>query len=223
MKLLVGLGNPGEKFIETRHNTGFLVIDKLKTKITNSKLQFPNKSQAPNFKLSKKINAEVCQVDDLILVKPQTFMNESGTAVKKIKVFYKVKNEDIWVIHDDLDIALGEYKIQFGRSSAGHKGVQSVIDNLKTQDFWRVRIGIGPKNEASEEFVLEKFRKEEKEVLEEVIKKIVKIIFDELESLLETEEILAIPGALEAIKKGKKEAESGQGTSLEDLEKECKL
>lgn len=151
MILIIGLGNPGKKFQKTRHNVGFQVIDKLA-------------------KIKRK---------GWILAKPQTFMNQSGKAVKKLIKTYCPNqamaklSELLWVIHDDIDIPLGEFKISFGRGSAGHKGVQSIINELGTKDFWRLRIGISPKSgkpQNVEKFVLQSFTKEEKKILKDVIK-----------------------------------------------------
>src|SRR4030042_2590907 len=114
MKLVVGLGNPGEKYKNTRHNVGFSVLDKLQTEI--SKSEFLNSKQIPNsnFQLNSKFQSLVTIYQSLILAKPQTFMNSSGIAVAKLATFYKIQANNIWVIHDDLDIKLGEYKIQKG-------------------------------------------------------------------------------------------------------------
>lgn len=153
MKLIVGLGNPGTKYEKTRHNFGFMVIDFL---IENKQLD------------SQKIK----------LIKPQTFMNNSGQEVKKIADYYKIIIEDIIVIHDDIDLPLGEIKVQTGRGSAGHKGVQSIIDALGTNDFTRIRIGIRPEKLTldTEKFVLQKFTPEEQEIIEQTIKKAAEII-----------------------------------------------
>jgi peptidyl-tRNA hydrolase, PTH1 family len=150
MKLIIGLGNPGKIYEKTRHNTGFIILEELR-KI----LSFPD------FELNKKFNAETsegnyklpaCQRlalsdrqttnNKLILARPQTFMNNSGEAVRKIMDFYKLTPDDIFVIHDDLDIERGKYKIATDSSSAGHNGVQNIIDILGTQKFRRARVGI---------------------------------------------------------------------------------
>jgi PTH1 family peptidyl-tRNA hydrolase len=163
MKLIVGLGNPGANYKNTRHNVGFLMIDKL--------------TSAYNLHTSvnKKFNSEIAEyktaTDTILLVKPLTFMNNSGQAVRALMDFYKLKNTDVIVIHDEKDIIIGTYKIQTNRGSAGHNGVQSIMDHLGTKDFKRVRIGIAPldkKVEVIEEFVMSKFTKEEREILEEV-------------------------------------------------------
>ncbi len=169
MKLIIGLGNPGEEYKKTRHNAGFLTIDK----IANS-FQFPVSSFQPDF--NSEISQGLLDNEKIILVKPQTFMNESGKAIRAVLDYYKIKPEDIIVIHDDLDIPLGEYKISKNKNSGGHKGVQSIIDHLGTKDFTRFRIGIGIQNLSckipTEKFVLEKFSKNEIEVIEGVIEKI---------------------------------------------------
>lgn len=167
MKLIIGLGNPGEKYKKNRHNTGFLAIDFIAKKL-----------QITNYKLQTKFNAEYAEGlidgEKIILAKPQTFMNESGKAVKSVADYYKISVENIIVIHDDLDILLGKYKIARDRSSAGHKGVQSVIDALGTKDFARIRIGIGTENKKipTETFVLENFTTEEQRIIDEVIEKV---------------------------------------------------
>jgi len=173
MKLIVGLGNPGEKYNETRHNAGFIVIDELSNKIGSN-----------DWKIDMRFNANISQInlgsEKIILTKPQTFMNNSGIAVKSIADYYKISSEDILVIHDDIDLELGEIKIQKNRGSAGHNGVQSVIDNLKTKNFIRIRIGIKKINIEekieTEKFVLQKFTEDEKIILRKTIKKAADLI-----------------------------------------------
>jgi peptidyl-tRNA hydrolase, PTH1 family len=148
MILIVGLGNPGPKYQNTRHNIGSRIIDELES------LSLPN----------------------VILAKPATFMNESGKAVKRLTKNYKLKTGDLIVVHDDIDLALGTIKIAKNRGSAGHKGVESIIKELGTKDFNRIRIGICPgagKPENVERFVLQNFTKQEEKTLKEVIKKII--------------------------------------------------
>lgn len=168
MKLVVGLGNPGKEYEYTRHNVGFMVIDEI---INNEQLIMNN---------SKKFFADIVQQKteqkDILYVKPQTFMNNSGQAVKTIMDFYKLTLEDLLVIHDEKDIPLGEYKIQTNRGAAGHNGVQSIVDHLGTKNFTRVRVGIGPEEKKInyiEGYVMENFSKEEMKKLEEVITKII--------------------------------------------------
>jgi len=155
MILIVGLGNPEKKYAKTRHNIGFRVIDTLRNEL-------PNK--------------------DIILLKPETFMNDSGRAAKAMISYYKIPLENLYVIHDDIDLPFGTIRVSKDSSSAGHKGVQSIIDELGTQNFTRIRIGIRPQKEVDTiKFVLQEFSKEEEKQLLEIIKKAVeqiKLLFD---------------------------------------------
>jgi len=164
MILIVGLGNPGKEFERTRHNLGFRVLDCLQKKWS-----------FPLFVLDKKVFSLISKGNflkkEIILAKPQTFMNSSGKAVKGIKTKFKLKTENIIVIHDEMDLSLGKVKFSFKKGAAGHKGVLSIIQALKTKNFFRYRIGIG--KEKTERFVLEKFSKEEEKILKETIKKLV--------------------------------------------------
>jgi PTH1 family peptidyl-tRNA hydrolase len=187
MKLFVGLGNPGKKYQNTRHNVGFMVIDAIAEKV--SSFQLPISSQLSNleFKDEKKFNAEILRIRDTILVKPQTFMNDSGDAVSAIANFYKIMPDDIYIIHDDLDIKLGEYKIQKGKGPKVHNGVNSVEEKLGVKDFWRVRVGIENRmtngqlqmiNEGTgripgEVYTLQEFEGNEENQINKVIEKIV--------------------------------------------------
>lgn len=149
MKLIVGLGNPGQKYKNNRHNVGFMVVDEL------AKLNLP----------------------DVVLFKPQKFMNRSGQEVKKLVEKWKGATlPDLYVIHDDLDIELGKFKISFGKGPKVHNGLRSIYEQLGTKDFWHVRIGIDNRLKTGfkgtgEEYVLENFRPEEREIIEEVIDK----------------------------------------------------
>lgn len=169
--LIVGLGNPGQKYAHTRHNVGFMVLDSL---------------CMGEFKLEKKYNAVICEHDNgVVLMKPQTFMNLSGEAVKSFADYYKVIPENIWVVHDDVDIPFGEIRIKEGGSSAGHKGIDSIIKHLGTQNFLRFRVGV--KNNSlgtieTEDFVLQRFSKEEEGNLPQIIDLCVKKIGELLES-----------------------------------------
>lgn len=149
MKLIISLGNPGEEYKDARHNVGFMAVDEIA------------KKEGSKFSFEKKFNAEVAKSrfndKPAILAKPFTFVNKSGEAVRKLKLFYKIKPADIIVIHDDLDIEFGSFKLSFAKHSGGHRGVQSVIDGLKTDKFWRLRIGIANRK-------LEAIRKQKKEV-----------------------------------------------------------
>jgi peptidyl-tRNA hydrolase, PTH1 family len=165
MKLIVGLGNPGIKYKKTRHNLGFRAIDELAEKFQSA--------------FNAKISEKKIKNQKVILAKPQTFMNNSGAAVKSIADYYKIPVEDILVIHDDIDLPLGEIKVQQGRGAAGHKGVQSIIDSLNSKDFIRIRIGVRPaqaKQLNVEKFVLQKFTTEEEVIAEQVIKQAANLI-----------------------------------------------
>jgi peptidyl-tRNA hydrolase, PTH1 family len=133
VKLVVGLGNPGEKYKNNRHNAGFVVVDELA-----KKWDLP-------WKFSKKLTAEVVTVvkDKLVLLKPQTFMNSSGEAVSKALNFFNINPTDLTVVHDDVDLEALQFKVSHGSSSAGHHGVQDIIDRLGTQEFTRLRVGVG--------------------------------------------------------------------------------
>ena len=173
MKLIVGLGNPGEKYRRNRHNVGFRVVEEL-----GKRLKVQVESDEPSFKINKKFNAEIIQESEYILVKPQTFMNDSGKAVSAICRFYKVKYPDLYVIHDDLDITLGNYKIQFGKGPKVHNGLLSVEECLGTDQFWNVRVGVenrevrGNKGIPGVEYSLQDFRAEEVTKIEHVVKAI---------------------------------------------------
>jgi PTH1 family peptidyl-tRNA hydrolase len=153
MKLIIGLGNPGEEYKNTRHNAGFLVADALQ------------KNKLPG---------------GVIVRKSKVFMNESGTCVNELIHRYNTDSSDLYVVHDDLDIPLGSYKIQFGVGPKDHNGVNSVEIELGTKDFWRVRIGIENREPddriQGEDYVLQDFTTDEKKTLDGVIGKICKEI-----------------------------------------------
>ena len=181
MKLVVGLGNPGEKYLNTRHNLGFDVLD-----------EFKRKKELGEWVLDNKFKAEVIKTQlTIILARPQTFMNQSGLCVATLAKFYKIKPEDIIIIHDELDIVLGHLKIRVGGSDAGHHGIESIITHLGSENFVRVRLGIGNLKSQSgehkhrafnaEHFVTEDFLPNEKSKAKALIKKGVKA----LETILE--------------------------------------
>lgn len=178
MQLIVGLGNPGKQYKNTRHNAGFMAVDALALKLG---LKWEN---------NKKFKAELAGGQGLVLVKPLDFMNNSGLAVAAVLAYYKLwpkklgvfKTADadlakiLTVIHDDLDINFGKYKISVNSRSAGHRGVESIINRLKTKNFRRFRIGIKtPSREEipADKFVLQKFNAEEKNIINRLIKKII--------------------------------------------------
>ena len=187
MRIIIGLGNPEEKYSGTRHNIGFEIIDKLKNDLS------VQGGTDLSWEINKRFNAEISKGSfagkDFLLVRPQTFVNLSGEAAQKILEFYKLVPDDIIVIHDDLDIALGKYKIATDSSSAGHNGVQNIIEALGTQNFKRVRIGIGEEVSGAiscridaHDFVLGKFSEAE---LEKIYPLLPLIIKDVISFLLE--------------------------------------
>ena len=164
MYVIVGLGNPEEEYSGTRHNMGFDVINEIaeEYKIKIDKHKFNS--------LNAKCNIEGKEV---ILVKPQTYMNLSGTSLREIVNFYKVEKENIIIIYDDMDIKTGTIKIRKKGSAGGHNGVKSIIENLGTTEIPRIRVGIGaPKeNEDRIKYVIGHISKEEKEILKDGVKK----------------------------------------------------
>lgn len=164
MKIIVGLGNPGSEHENNRHNVGFMVIDRLAME---------------KDAWESKFGALILRSGDQMLVKPQSFMNNSGEAVSKVVNFYKVLTADLWVIHDDLDLPLGQYKIAAGIGPKVHNGVNSIEERLGTKDFWRVRVGVDnrPVGEArtpGDEYVLADFSADERIVIDGVIEKVIK-------------------------------------------------
>lgn len=187
MRVVVGLGNPGAEYENTRHNVGFFVLDKLNTSITNHQASITKQSQNSKFQFSKRFEAEVCDLGELKLVKPQTYMNKSGLAVAKIVSFYKIELENLWVVHDDLDIMFGEYKVDFGKGPKVHRGVNSVEEALGTPEFWRVRIGVDSRSAEmraslpGEKVVLMKLDANERLVLDRTIGEVVVQLMGRLE------------------------------------------
>lgn len=162
MKIIVGLGNPGEKYKNTRHNLGYRVVDTI----------------AKNQKFKRRFESDIIEgvINDekVLLIKPQTFMNDSGKAVRTLVDFYKINPKNIWVISDDIDLLVGKIRIRTQGSSGGHKGLQSIIDSLGSQKFPRIRIGIrNPEADKipREDYVLQKFNKKERDIISEVVEK----------------------------------------------------
>lgn len=145
MKLIVGLGNPGEKYEKTRHNLGFMAAEKF--------LKDYESVQQTTWENNKKLKADLAlfdwhskatsQVTKLILAKPKTYMNNSGMSVSLIAKYYNIAPEDIWVLCDDIDLQTGFLRIRLGGGTAGHRGIESILQDLGTDKFWRFRMGIG--------------------------------------------------------------------------------
>lgn len=151
MKLIVGLGNPGGAYVETRHNVGYKVVDMLQKK-----------------KLPK----------DVVVRKTNVFMNESGEPVSALTKRYRLDLNNLYIVHDDLDITLGQYKIQFGKGPKDHNGLASIDDVFGTDQYWHVRVGVDNRpldnRPTGEEYVLQNFSDEEKLIIDRVIKEVCK-------------------------------------------------
>lgn len=170
MILIIGLGNPGREYEKTRHNLGFMVLDELLRRLTPVE---KTKWRLDNNLISQLATHNLTPTRSLVLAKPQTSMNVSGEATKKLIDHFGVVPSQIWVVHDDIDLPLGRIKINKGRGSAGHRGVESIIRHLETCDFYRFRLGAGqPTNQdkltEERELTGEKTRRDEvvKHVLE---------------------------------------------------------
>lgn len=165
MKLIIALGNPGEKYARTRHNVGFIFANALALKF-QTEFKFESKFKAEIAK--SKINDE-----QLFIVKPQTYMNLSGFSVKELINFYKLTSKDIIVVYDDISLDLGKIRFRPKGSDGGHNGIKSIIMNIGTDAFDRLKIGIGPQPSllASEAYVLQSFPKDEINILSDVILK----------------------------------------------------
>lgn len=179
MILIVGLGNPGPKYENSRHNLGFTVLDKLAKELLpleKTKWQSDKQAEALVLQLSP----------DVLLAKPQTFMNASGSTVNFLASRFRLPASDIWVVHDDVDLPLGKIKIRFGGASAGHHGVESIIKKLGSDQFFRFRLGIGRPIRVSQEkkrgekavenYVLEDFDQNEAGEVKQMIKKTAKAL-----------------------------------------------
>ena len=173
MKLIVGLGNPGKKYEGTRHNMGFMAVD-----------LFSDISQIDVDKevFSGLLGRGKVFDEDVLLFKPTTYMNLSGTAVSQVVHYFKIEKEDIIVVYDDMAIAPGNIRLRLNGSSGGHKGMQNIIDQLGTSDIKRIRIGIGEPIYDTVDFVLSKPLKEEKELIDEAIENAANAIKEALKS-----------------------------------------
>ena len=204
MKLIVGLGNPGIKYEKTRHNLGFMVVEKfLKDFETEDKTEWENSEKFKSDLVRIEWQPKHGQLEKVILAKPKTYMNNSGLAVSLISQYLNIPISDIWIIHDDIDLPLGSMKIRFGGASAGHHGVESIMEKLGTDKFWRFRLGIGEQKSKInpstslrarvkssklrnvEDYVLGNFLGSEKGKLKDVIKRGVNAIETALEDGME--------------------------------------
>lgn len=176
MKLIVGLGNPGDQYQNTRHNIGFMVLEQF--------LKDCESTKDTLWSHETRFKADVAEItwhphhsepERVLLVKPKTYMNNSGMAVSLLANFYKVNPEDIWVVHDEVDLRLGALRIRRGGGSAGHRGIESILEAIPSGDFWRFRLGIGRPEETAgakgiDGFVLGNFTHQEHAKIRELIK-----------------------------------------------------
>lgn len=218
--LIVGLGNPGERYSKVRHNLGFMVVDHFVKKMDDRRWKIG--VEDGKWKIEEKFKAEILRMsycinttsyvrefanqflskdilpkesENILLAKPQTFMNKSGIAVKLLTTYYKLPTTNLIVIHDELDLPLGKIKVRLGGAAAGHHGVESIIASLGTDKFIRVRLGIGNLRTQSaerkgqtlsaEKFVLEPFLHSEKSQVKHMIKQAIKVLDLLLEKGLE--------------------------------------
>ena len=160
MKLVVGLGNPGDEYNNTRHNIGFIFVD--------------NYCKKNNYVFKEKFNGLYSKVnifnETVIFLKPLSFMNLSGTVVKKFVDYYKIELSDILVIHDDLDIPVGKIKLKYKGSSGGHNGIKNIISELQSEDFNRFKVGISKNDKINiVDYVLGKFSMEDKNKIDKIL------------------------------------------------------
>lgn len=171
MHIIIGLGNPGDEYKNTKHNIGREIVMKL-----------AKKHDFPEFTFDKKANALVSlgkiEKEKTLLALPETFMNKSGLATAVLAKYYKVKPAAVFIVHDDIDLTVGRIKLSFAKNSAGHKGVESIIKNFKTNEFYRVRVGISNarKTKQALEVVLKKFSAKEEPEVKKAIKNAVEAL-----------------------------------------------
>jgi PTH1 family peptidyl-tRNA hydrolase len=175
MQFVVGLGNPGEKYQKTRHNAGFMVLNEVVQKITGQPY------------------SQITRYQDAFFLEPQTYMNESGKAVRELLAYYdkslkftdQSQFENLFVIYDDLDIPVGSYKIQFGKGPKVHNGVNSVYDHLHSDQFWHIRIGVDGRNGVRDipghEYVLSSFSPAEHEIIFPILQKVADEVISKLQ------------------------------------------
>lgn len=171
MYLIIGLGNPGKEYEHTRHNAGFDAIDLLADKYNIS---------VNTKKFQALIGDGIIENKRVMLVKPQTFMNLSGNSIREIVNFYHLSNEEILVIYDDISLNVGDIRLRNKGSAGGHNGIKSIISNIGTEVFDRIKIGVGEKREKQDlaDHVLSKMGKSDREEFDEALKKVILAIED---------------------------------------------
>lgn len=172
IKAVIGLGNPGKQYENTRHNIGFMVAD-----VVASLLKCRKRYIEKCFS-----HIYVCEDHDVLIVKPQTYMNNSGIAVKNLLEDFNLKPDEILVIYDDLDLPVGTVRLRKKGSSGGHRGIRSIIENIRTEEFSRIKIGIGrpERKEQVVDYVLSPFNKNEKILIDKVISHAAKCVLNVL-------------------------------------------
>lgn len=170
MKLIIGLGNVGGKYMFTRHNIGFMTADKIAL------------DNGAEFKENSKLKSLITKIykdgEEYMIVKPTTYMNLSGEAMRAVIDYYKIDPKDMIIVYDDLSLDLGKIRFRASGSDGGHNGIKSIIKHLGSKDFLRLKIGIGPQPPIpSEAFVLQNFEKESLDTLKEVLTKSTEAIF----------------------------------------------
>ncbi|AKL98593.1 aminoacyl-tRNA hydrolase [Endomicrobium proavitum] len=176
IKLFVGLGNPENKYDNTRHNFGFMVLNEI---AKNKAVEFKNWNDMADISFLEHKGSKI------FLLKPRTFMNNSGVAVSAFAKYYKIKPEEIFVFYDDFSIPLGEFRLRLTGSAGGHNGADSLITHLNSQNFPRMKLGIGPIPKVyndTADFVLSKFHGEDKEKIDAVKQNAIEL-FDALNEL----------------------------------------
>lgn len=170
MKLIVGLGNPGKDYVNTRHNIGFNLLDVI---ASDKGLSFD----------SEKFNAKYTEVnvsgERVILIKPLSYMNLSGIVVRKYMDYFKISKDDILIIQDDLDMVLGKIKFVYNSSSGGHNGIKNIEEQISTREYVRLKIGISNNKDIdTKDYVLSKFSKSDLEILDNTYKKLINLVED---------------------------------------------
>lgn len=199
MKLIVGLGNPGDRYVRTRHNLGFMAVEQfLKDFEPVKKTVWVSDKALKSDIVALDWQPRHGKLEQVVLAKPKTYMNNSGMAVEQILRYYDIKIlSDVWVMHDDIDLPLGTMRIRFGGAAAGHHGVESVMEHLGTDKFFRFRLGTGVRRQNSslisrqriknaEEYVLSNFAAKEKTNVKKLIKRASKALQMALEEGVDT-------------------------------------
>ena len=183
IRLIVGLGNPGPEYEQTRHNAGFWLVDNLANSLPGTRLQRDSRYNAMLAKTS--INGQ-----DVWLLEPLTFMNRSGQSVGALARFFKIAADEVLVVHDELDLMPGIARLKKGGSAGGHNGLKDITAALGTQDYWRLRLGIGHPRSLSlqqqvADFVLHRPRREDQELIEQAIEKSLQVMAQIVEGKFE--------------------------------------